>query len=133
MRRDGYARVVVWAHNSHLGDARATQMGWEGELNVGQLTREKHGDQAVRWVCRASSCRCGEQAMSWRSCASPCWSGPSASSTGRGPSGSRTTSVLSSRSSSMRWHIDRTRAVEPLERVPGWRDAEPPETYPSAL
>jgi erythromycin esterase-like protein len=30
-------------------------------------------------------------------------------------------------------HIDRTRAVEPLERVPGWRDAEPPETYPSAL
>src|SRR5205085_3969632 len=47
MRRDGYARVVVWAHNSHLGDARATQMGWDGELNVGQLVREKHGNQAV--------------------------------------------------------------------------------------
>lgn len=33
-------RIVVWAHNSHLGDARASAMGWErGELNLGQLTR----------------------------------------------------------------------------------------------
>jgi erythromycin esterase-like protein len=41
------AKVVLWAHNSHLGDARATQMGWEGELNVGQLVREKYGRDAV--------------------------------------------------------------------------------------
>ena len=34
------AKLVVWAHNSHLGDARATQMGQRGELNVGQLMRE---------------------------------------------------------------------------------------------
>ena len=34
------AKVVVWAHNSHLGDARATQMGARGEWNVGQLVRE---------------------------------------------------------------------------------------------
>src|SRR5438105_3047969 len=47
LRRDGYARVVVWAHNSHLGDARATEMGESGELNVGQLVREKHGDQSL--------------------------------------------------------------------------------------
>src|SRR5438132_12461612 len=47
VRRDGYARVVVWAHNSHLGDARATDMGEAGELNVGQLLREKHGDAAL--------------------------------------------------------------------------------------
>lgn len=40
------AKIVVWEHNSHLGDARATQMGREGELNVGQLIREKHGDDA---------------------------------------------------------------------------------------
>jgi len=40
------ARIVVWEHNSHLGDARATAMGREGELNVGQLVREKHGDDA---------------------------------------------------------------------------------------
>jgi erythromycin esterase-like protein/predicted phosphoribosyltransferase len=36
------ARVVVWEHNSHLGDARATQSGTSGELNVGQLVRERH-------------------------------------------------------------------------------------------
>ena len=35
-------RVVVWAHNSHLGDARATEMGAHGELNVGQLVRQRH-------------------------------------------------------------------------------------------
>ena len=41
------AKIVVWAHNSHLGDARATQMGASGELNVGQLVREQHGNDAV--------------------------------------------------------------------------------------
>ncbi len=41
------ARVVVWAHNSHLGDARATDMGQRGELNVGQLVREHYGASAV--------------------------------------------------------------------------------------
>ena len=41
------AKVVVWAHNSHLGDARATEMGEGGELNVGQLVRERYGRDAV--------------------------------------------------------------------------------------
>jgi len=41
------AKIAVWEHNSHLGDARATDMGRRGELNVGQLTREKYGDDAV--------------------------------------------------------------------------------------
>ncbi len=40
-------KVVVWAHNSHLGDARATEMGEGGELNLGQLVRERHGADAV--------------------------------------------------------------------------------------
>jgi erythromycin esterase-like protein len=41
----GGAGIVVWAHNSHVGDARATSMGAErGELNLGQLARERHGD-----------------------------------------------------------------------------------------
>ncbi len=40
-------KVVVWAHNSHLGDARATDMRSIGELNVGQLARERYGDDAV--------------------------------------------------------------------------------------
>jgi erythromycin esterase-like protein len=42
----GDARAVVWAHNSHLGDARATQMGEMGELNLGQLAREAYGTDA---------------------------------------------------------------------------------------
>jgi erythromycin esterase-like protein len=40
------AKVVVWAHNSHLGDARATAMSAEGELNLGQLVRERHDREA---------------------------------------------------------------------------------------
>jgi erythromycin esterase-like protein len=40
---DQPSRAVVWAHNSHLGDARATQMGAGGELNLGQLVRERFG------------------------------------------------------------------------------------------
>lgn len=39
----GRAKVVVWAHNSHLGDARATEMGERGELNLGQLLRQRFG------------------------------------------------------------------------------------------
>jgi erythromycin esterase-like protein len=41
------SRIVVWAHNSHLGDARATEMGESGEINVGQLLRERHGSSTV--------------------------------------------------------------------------------------
>ena len=41
------AKVVVWAHNSHLGDARATEMGRHGELNVGELVRQQYGADAV--------------------------------------------------------------------------------------
>ena len=42
------AKIVVWAHNSHLGDARATENAAGGELNVGQLVRERHsGDSRL--------------------------------------------------------------------------------------
>ena len=44
---DAPAKIIVWAHNSHLGDARATQMGERGELNLGQLVREHFGKEAV--------------------------------------------------------------------------------------
>jgi erythromycin esterase-like protein len=40
-------KVVVWAHNSHLGDARATELGQAGEFNVGQLIRERVADRAL--------------------------------------------------------------------------------------
>ena len=39
---DKPARIAVWEHNSHLGDARATEMGEHGEINVGQIMRERH-------------------------------------------------------------------------------------------
>src|SRR3954468_24099733 len=42
----GRTRIVVWAHNSHLGDARATEMSERGEWNVGQLVRERWGKEA---------------------------------------------------------------------------------------
>jgi erythromycin esterase-like protein/predicted phosphoribosyltransferase len=40
--RGSEARIVVWAHNSHVGDARATEVGSQGELTVGQLLRQRH-------------------------------------------------------------------------------------------
>ena len=46
-RKGRRAKLAVWEHNSHLGDARATEMGQRCELNVGQLTREKYGREAV--------------------------------------------------------------------------------------
>src|SRR5437868_14238718 len=46
-RGGGRPKIVVWAHNSHLGDARATEMGERGEQNVGQLVRERYGGEAV--------------------------------------------------------------------------------------
>jgi erythromycin esterase-like protein len=46
-RRRQPVKTIVWAHNSHLGDARATEMGQHGELNVGQLVRERYGADAV--------------------------------------------------------------------------------------
>jgi erythromycin esterase-like protein len=46
-RVEGPTRMVVWAHNSHVGDARATQLGEAGELNIGQLVRERHGEQSL--------------------------------------------------------------------------------------
>jgi erythromycin esterase-like protein len=41
------SKAIVWAHNSHLGDARATDMSRRGELNVGQMMRERHEDGVV--------------------------------------------------------------------------------------
>jgi erythromycin esterase-like protein/predicted phosphoribosyltransferase len=46
-RKGDRAKITVWEHNSHIGDARATDAGQRGELNVGQLAREKYGNDAV--------------------------------------------------------------------------------------
>ena len=55
-------KIVVWAHNSHLGDARATDMGKSrGEVNVGQLCRERFGKEQASplrssQMCLMSAC-----------------------------------------------------------------------------
>ncbi|MBZ9883379.1 protein-L-isoaspartate(D-aspartate) O-methyltransferase [Mesorhizobium sp. CA10] len=46
--RGSESKAVVWAHNSHIGDARFTEMGTiRQELNIGQLCRERFGDQVA--------------------------------------------------------------------------------------
>ena len=46
------AKAIVWAHNSHIGDARATSMGWSREeINLGQLCKETYADQALSIGC----------------------------------------------------------------------------------
>lgn len=41
------ARVVIWAHNSHIGNAGATAIGWHGEFNIGELCRAAFAEEAV--------------------------------------------------------------------------------------
>jgi len=41
------AKAIVWAHNSHIGNAAATSMGWEGEFNIGELCRTAYGEDAL--------------------------------------------------------------------------------------
>ncbi|MBB4039268.1 erythromycin esterase-like protein [Microvirga flocculans] len=45
-RRDN-AKAVIWAHNSHIGNAAATAMGWQGEFNIGELCRKAYREEAV--------------------------------------------------------------------------------------
>ncbi len=44
---DGNAKVIVWAHNTHIGDARYTEMKQAGLFNIGQLAREEFGRHDV--------------------------------------------------------------------------------------
>lgn len=39
-------KIVIWAHNSHIGNAAATQMSTQGEFNIGQLVKEKFGSKS---------------------------------------------------------------------------------------
>jgi erythromycin esterase len=50
VRDDEGAKAVVWEHNTHVGDARFTDMRDAGMLNVGQLMRERHGESDVLLV-----------------------------------------------------------------------------------
>jgi erythromycin esterase-like protein len=62
------SRAIVWAHNTHVGDARATDMRFTGELSLGQLARQRHGAAAVYVV--------GFGTALGRVLAAPRWEGP---------------------------------------------------------
>ncbi|MCC2547742.1 erythromycin esterase family protein [Hymenobacter sp. BT175] len=64
----GGARIIVWEHNTHVGDARYTDMAQRGEVNVGQLTREQHAAEGVFIV--------GFGTYQGTVTASPFWGGP---------------------------------------------------------
>jgi erythromycin esterase-like protein len=166
------AKLVVWAHNSHLGDARATEMGQHGEINLGQLVRERYPGQSVSvgfttfdgTVTAASEW----DAPAERKRVRPALPGSIESvmhGTGlarclirldderlagfRAPLLERAIGVIYLPQTERRSHyfhaqvadqfdvlihIDRTTALEPLERSAPWAGTlEPPETYPSAL
>lgn len=172
LKRDGYARLVVWAHNSHLGDARATDMGDEGELNVGQLLRERHGQKALlvgfttfegtvtaadEWGDRPERMTVqpalpGSVEELFHEVALPRFFLPlhgAGEALGElrepmleraigvvyRPRTERQSHYLEARLAAQFdavVHVDRTRAVEPLERVEVWT-GEPPETFPTSL
>jgi erythromycin esterase-like protein len=68
LSRDGKpAKIVVWEHNSHIGDARATEVGNYGEWNVGELARKAYG---------ADACLIGFSTFDGTVTAASAWDGP---------------------------------------------------------
>ena len=171
-RRNEPPRIVVWAHNSHIGDARATEMSNRGELNLGQLARQRHRDRVVNVgfttfsgsVTAASDWGAVAERRQVRSALLESYEqlfhatglpqfvlplqDPAVASAIDGPLLERAIGVIYRPQTERQSHyfaahlprqfdavihIDETRAVEPLERVPDWELAEPPETYPSAV
>ena len=167
------ARIVVWAHNSHVGDARATEVGSDGQLTLGQLAREHYGD-AVRLIGFSTYAGTVTAAGEWggiaeRKVVRPALNGSMEElfhETGRpaflvspmidpdagGPLGNvrlaRAIGVIYLPATERQSHyyhvrpadqydaiihIDRTRALEPLEVNSRWVAGETPETYPSGL
>nr|WP_255745695.1 erythromycin esterase family protein [Lysobacter sp. CFH 32150] len=170
-------KIVVWAHNSHLGDARATAMGQGGELNLGQLVRERHHDAAVLvgfstyegTVTAASDWDEPAECKRMRPGLPGSYEAlfheigikqaglnsfqldlgdPTLAAALRGPLLQRAIGVIyrpqtervshyfhAELSRQFDWllHLDRTRALAPLERGEHWDHGEPPETYPSGF
>ncbi len=170
--RLGRTKVVVWEHNSHVGDARATAMSARGELNVGQLARQRYGNECLLVglttfdgrVTAASdwgnpperkhvrpALPASHEAL-FHDVAEPrFWfatSDPAVRDTVRVPRLERAIGVIYRPETERQSHyfdarigdqfdavihLDRTRALEPLERTPMWDRGEPPETFPSGV
>jgi len=171
-RRSHGAKIVVWAHNSHIGDARATRMGERGEWNIGQLSRGRYDGEAflVGFTTHQGTVTA---ASNWGEPAELKRVRPSLEESYerlfhdvghdrfllllgndertwglRRPRLERAIGVIyrpeTERASHYFQanihaqfdaviHIDRTRAVAPLERLGTWDDAEMPETFPSGV
>lgn len=172
-RRIDRPKIVVWEHNSHLGDARATRMGAGGQWNVGQLVRERDGAENAVLVGFSTYEGTVTAASNWdmpaelkrvRPALAGSWEElfhqvdiPSfllitahddvehvlrASRLGRAigviyrPDTERASHYYETwigRQFDAILHVDRTRAVEPLDRSAGWRHEDAPETYPFAV
>jgi erythromycin esterase-like protein/predicted phosphoribosyltransferase len=167
------SKIVVWAHNSHVGDARATLLGEVGELDLGQLCRQRHpGETAL----------IGFTTYAGTVTAASDWGGPAERKVVRPalvgsyeelfhrtglprfllmlrelgeatgglheprleraigviyrPDTERVSHYLRARLPAQFdavFHIDETRALEPMERTAGWERGELPETYPSGV
>lgn len=170
--RSARTKVVVWAHNSHVGDARATSMGARGELNIGQLARQSYGGEVML---------IGFSTYAGRVTAASEWGGPTERKHVRPGRPGSYESILHAVAVPQYWvptgglateeaflrprleraigviyrpetelqshyfeahlatqfdamiHLDRTRALEPLELTPLWDRGEPPETFPTGL
>lgn len=172
-RQFGHSKVVVWEHNSHVGDARATAMGARGELNVGQLVRQRYGHDGAVLVGFTTYEGRVTAAQSWGDPADRKWVRPARPDSHESllhavgflafwvrtdtpavaavlrPSRLERAIGVIYRPETERashyfeadlaaqfdavLHVDRTRALEPLERTARWDRGEPPETFPSGF
>ena len=170
----GRSKIVVWAHNSHLGDARATEMSERGELNVGQLMREIFGEEAFLvgfstysgtvtaaddWDAPAQQKRVrpglpeSYEELFHATGIPRFWLDLRAENQGakdvlHGTLLQRAIGVIY-RPETERWshyfhthldhqfdvmiHLDKTSALNPLERTAKWESGELPETFPSGI
>lgn len=167
------ARIVVWAHNSHIGDARATEPGREGQHNLGQLVRQA-ASMADRTFLLGFTTHIGQVAAAsdWGEPVEHKRVRPSRPDSWehllhrvgidrfcldlRGalheplaidrleraigviyrPEAERASHYFDaalSRQFDAVVHVDRSRAVTPLDRSSRWRDLHEPETYPSGI
>jgi erythromycin esterase-like protein len=171
-RQFHHAKIVVWEHNSHVGDARATAMGDRGELNVGQLTRQRHHRDALLVGCTtfdgrvtAASdwgglaerkhirpARTGSHEALFHEAGCPTFwidtADPLLGTALREPRLERAIGVIYRPETELQshyfeariaeqfdalLHVDRSRALVPLEPSTEWDRGEPPETFPSGL
>ncbi len=163
-RNGAPARAAVWAHNSHVGEARASELGEAGELDLGQLAREAYGERAFligltthsgtvtaasRWGAPVERKRVrpampdswedvlhrsGHERFLLMPVDMPGWRLERAIGVIYLPETERVSHYFESRLADRfdaLIHLDRTTALEPIERTETWQRGEPVE--PGAL